>query len=201
MYDAWVPWPERPKGAKDKSRGPKGLELEVGARRTPKLLVIKYFPCSIIRSGKFRSWGDMGGDDVIVVSEVGTLSSKNSWATSGLQTGKTLGTSFHNHNIGTTKCCPHTDSDIISPPSQKDKISNIVVAVQSGRCTAKWKINWCLYLQSWKWSERAIQHCNTSCVFTVTFFLFINFIHIDHSWYLYCCGIFKQYLQAHCSHM
>ena len=40
MYDACVPWPERPKGAKDKSRGPKGLELEVGARRAPKLLVV-----------------------------------------------------------------------------------------------------------------------------------------------------------------
>ena len=39
MYDACVPWPERPKGAKDKSRGPKCLELEVGARRAPKLLV------------------------------------------------------------------------------------------------------------------------------------------------------------------
>ena len=39
MYDAWVTWPERPKGAKDKSRGPKGLQLEVGARRAPKLLV------------------------------------------------------------------------------------------------------------------------------------------------------------------
>ena len=39
MYDACVPWPERPKGAKDKSRGPKGLKLEVGARRAPKLLV------------------------------------------------------------------------------------------------------------------------------------------------------------------
>ena len=39
MYDACVPWPERPKGAKDKSRGPKGLELEVGAQRAPKLLV------------------------------------------------------------------------------------------------------------------------------------------------------------------
>ena len=39
MYDACVPWPERPKGAKDKSRGPKSLELEVGARRAPKLLV------------------------------------------------------------------------------------------------------------------------------------------------------------------
>ena len=39
MYDACVPWPERPKGAKDKSRGPKGLELEVGARRAPKLLL------------------------------------------------------------------------------------------------------------------------------------------------------------------
>ena len=37
MYDAWVTWPERPKGAK--SRGPKGLKLEVGARRAPKLLV------------------------------------------------------------------------------------------------------------------------------------------------------------------
>ena len=42
MYDACVPWPERPKGAKDKSRGPKGLELEVGARRAPKLLVFIY---------------------------------------------------------------------------------------------------------------------------------------------------------------
>ena len=42
MYDARVPWPERPKGAKDKSRGPKGLELEVGARRAPKLLVFVY---------------------------------------------------------------------------------------------------------------------------------------------------------------
>ena len=40
MYNACVPWPERPKGAKDKSRGPKGLELEVGARRAPKLLSI-----------------------------------------------------------------------------------------------------------------------------------------------------------------
>ena len=39
MYDACVPWPERPKGAKDKSRGPKGLELEVGA---PKLLVFHF---------------------------------------------------------------------------------------------------------------------------------------------------------------
>ena len=38
MYDACIPWPERPKGAKDKSRGPKGLELEAGARRAPKLL-------------------------------------------------------------------------------------------------------------------------------------------------------------------
>ena len=35
-----VPWPERPKGAKDKSRGPKGLQLEVGAQRAPKLLVL-----------------------------------------------------------------------------------------------------------------------------------------------------------------
>ena len=43
MYDACVPWPERPKGAKDKSRGPKGLQLEVGARRAPKLLVFHYF--------------------------------------------------------------------------------------------------------------------------------------------------------------
>ena len=42
MYDACVPWPERPKGAKDKSRGPKGLELEVGVRRAPKLLVSIY---------------------------------------------------------------------------------------------------------------------------------------------------------------
>ena len=38
MYDACVP-----KVAKDKSRGPKGLELEVGARRAPKLLVFSYF--------------------------------------------------------------------------------------------------------------------------------------------------------------
>ena len=30
MYDACVPWPERPKG----------LKLEVGARRAPKLLVL-----------------------------------------------------------------------------------------------------------------------------------------------------------------
>ena len=45
MYDACVPWPERPKGAKDKSRGPKGLELEVGARRAPKLLVLLYCNC------------------------------------------------------------------------------------------------------------------------------------------------------------
>ena len=47
MYDACVPWPERPKGAKDKSRGPKGLQLEVGARRAPKLLVFiiwEYIP-------------------------------------------------------------------------------------------------------------------------------------------------------------
>ena len=43
MYDACVPWPERPKGAKDKSRGPKGLKLEVGARRAPKLLVCYIF--------------------------------------------------------------------------------------------------------------------------------------------------------------
>ena len=43
MNDACVPWPERPKGAKDKSRGPKGLELEVGARRAPKLLVCYIF--------------------------------------------------------------------------------------------------------------------------------------------------------------
>ena len=48
MYDACVPWPERRKGAKDKSRGPKGLELEVGARRAPKLLVAEY--CSRSRS-------------------------------------------------------------------------------------------------------------------------------------------------------
>ena len=43
MYDACVPWPERPKGAKDKSRGPKGLELEVWARRAPKLLFFHIF--------------------------------------------------------------------------------------------------------------------------------------------------------------
>ena len=47
MYDACVPWPERPKGAKDKSRGPKGLELEVGARRAPKLLVQYNVDCDV----------------------------------------------------------------------------------------------------------------------------------------------------------
>ena len=36
MYDACVPWPERPKGAKDEV---KGHQLEVGTRRAPKLLV------------------------------------------------------------------------------------------------------------------------------------------------------------------
>ena len=42
---AWVTRPERPKGAKDaktrrtKSGGLKGLQLEVGARRAPRLLV------------------------------------------------------------------------------------------------------------------------------------------------------------------
>ena len=49
MYDACVPWPERPKGAKDKSRGPKGLELEVGARRAPKLLVCYIFVKVMVR--------------------------------------------------------------------------------------------------------------------------------------------------------
>ena len=49
MYDACVPWPDRPKGAKDKSRGPKGLELEVGARRAPKLLVLYNFVISTIK--------------------------------------------------------------------------------------------------------------------------------------------------------
>ena len=43
MYDACVPWPERPKGAKDKSRGPKGLKLEVGARRAPQLLLYIFY--------------------------------------------------------------------------------------------------------------------------------------------------------------
>ena len=70
MYDACVPWPERPKGAKDKSRGPKGLKLEVGARRAPKLLVIhiiyKYFSnislsvqdlASIVTNNVFLLWG------------------------------------------------------------------------------------------------------------------------------------------------
>ena len=47
MYDACVPWPERPKGAKDKSRGPKGLELEVGAQRAPKLLVLNKYKIKI----------------------------------------------------------------------------------------------------------------------------------------------------------
>ena len=37
----------------------------------------------------------------------GTLSSKNSRGTSGVQRENT-GTSFHNHNIGTTKWCPQT---------------------------------------------------------------------------------------------
>ena len=46
MYDACVPWPERPKGEKDMSRGPKGLELEVGARRAPKLLSSIKISCS-----------------------------------------------------------------------------------------------------------------------------------------------------------
>ena len=54
MYDACVPWPERPKGAKDKSRGPKGLELEVGARRAPKLLVIY-----ILYTSMFKPWISM----------------------------------------------------------------------------------------------------------------------------------------------
>ena len=51
MYDACVPWPERPKGAKDKSRGPKGLRLEVGARRAPKLLVMIINPLKYISGG------------------------------------------------------------------------------------------------------------------------------------------------------
>ena len=37
---AWVSWPERPKGAKDEVKRPKGLQLEVGARRAPRLLVL-----------------------------------------------------------------------------------------------------------------------------------------------------------------
>ena len=44
---AWVTWPERPKGAKDKVKmpegqkaGPKGRQLEVGAQRAPRLLVV-----------------------------------------------------------------------------------------------------------------------------------------------------------------
>ena len=43
---AWVTWPERPKGAKDKfmmpegqKAGPKGRQLEVGAQQAPRLLV------------------------------------------------------------------------------------------------------------------------------------------------------------------
>ena len=64
MYDACVPWPERPKGAKDKSRGPKGLELEVGARRAPKLLVLSYFlhflfPQNSVKFGR-RAWVGLG---------------------------------------------------------------------------------------------------------------------------------------------
>ena len=39
---AWVLRPERPKGAKDEVKGPKGLQLEVGARRAPRLLVHIY---------------------------------------------------------------------------------------------------------------------------------------------------------------
>ena len=46
-FVAWVTWPERPKGAKDKIKmpegqkaGPKGRQLEVGAQRAPTLLVI-----------------------------------------------------------------------------------------------------------------------------------------------------------------
>ena len=45
MYDACVPWPERPKGAKDKVKMPevqkaglKGRQLEVGAQGAPRLL-------------------------------------------------------------------------------------------------------------------------------------------------------------------
>ena len=37
---AWVTRPERPKGAKDEVKRPeKGLHLEIGARRAPRLLV------------------------------------------------------------------------------------------------------------------------------------------------------------------
>ena len=45
---AWVTWPERPKGAKDKVKmpdghkaGPKGRKLEVRAQWAPRLLVRK----------------------------------------------------------------------------------------------------------------------------------------------------------------
>ena len=56
MYDACVPWPERPKGAKDKSRGLKGLELEVGARRAPKLLVSPIFKPIITQIISTKDW-------------------------------------------------------------------------------------------------------------------------------------------------
>ena len=55
MYDACVPWPERPKGAKDKSRGPKGLELEVGARRAPKTTSISLSVVLVQTSGETLS--------------------------------------------------------------------------------------------------------------------------------------------------
>ena len=50
ITDAWVILPERPRAQRTKSRGPKGLQLEVGARRAPRLLVkhiIQYTPCSL----------------------------------------------------------------------------------------------------------------------------------------------------------
>ena len=40
---AWVTRPERPKGAKDEAISPQGLQLEVGARRAPRLLVYNIF--------------------------------------------------------------------------------------------------------------------------------------------------------------
>ena len=84
----------------------------------------------------------------------GTLSSKNSRGPSGVQRENT-GTSFHNHNIGTTKCCPQTTIICHQDFGWKSKTPKefMIVAAQSGWGTAKWKINWCLYLQSWKCSE------------------------------------------------
>ena len=40
---AWVTRPEHPKGAKDEVKRPKGLQLEVRARRAPRLLVYYNF--------------------------------------------------------------------------------------------------------------------------------------------------------------